>query len=126
MLINANTDGISSSNSAHPTELSRPTDLYSSKSFSRFEPQPQEPRSRNRASTLQNGIISENLSPEKQNFSHGRDDDIPSQGDVFEKRNSSESPRKPRTSSLPSRATMEGLPEDFDELPIELMSLTDR
>ena len=126
MLISANSDGKPSTNRAHPAESSRPRGLYSSKSFSRFEPRQQEPRSRNRASTLQNGTINETLSPEKQNFSHGHNEDIPSQGDVFEKRNSDESPRKPRTTSLQSRVTMEGLPDDFDELPIELMSLTDR
>ena len=106
--------------------MERPKSLSSSKSFSRFEPRQQQPRSRNRASTLQNGTISESSSPEKHKFSHGHNDDIPSQGDVFEKRNSTESPREPRTTSLRSRATIEGLPDDFDELPIELMSLTDR
>ena len=120
------TDPASSANRLASIEAKRPHNLHSSKSFSRFEPRRPDTPSRNRASTLQNGVVNELSSPDEQQFSHGNLEEIPPQEDVFEKRLSEESSREPRAARLPSKATIDSLPDGFDELPIELISLTDR
>jgi hypothetical protein len=104
----------------------RPSAVQTAKSFTRFEPSKTSPGlGRNRASTIQTGvspsrtelIISSPISPNRP--SNGRPEDI------FEKPHTDEDgalspvldPSLPRSQSLPER---------FDELPIELISLTDR
>ena len=98
----------------------RPSNIQSTKSFTRYEPSKPEPRSRNRASSLRNGVAANASENEKSYLvleqSQG--------GDVFEKRNSEEDRRE--TKATVASTSAEGLPEGFDELPIELISLTDR
>ncbi|OAL39489.1 hypothetical protein AYO20_01359 [Fonsecaea nubica] len=89
---------------------SRPSAI-STKSFTRYEPPaPSSPAGRNRASTIQ--AVTSLKSPKKQDSSPE---------DIFEKPiNEEDEPPSPdlgRANSLPDR---------FDELPIELASLTDR
>ena len=105
---------------------SRPSAVQTAKSFTRFEPAKTSPGlGRNRASTIQSGaspsrtelLISSPTSPDRPPDARPED--------IFEKPNIEEdaalSPvlevALPRSQSLPER---------FDELPIELMSLTDR
>ncbi|MCJ1401553.1 hypothetical protein MMC11_004769 [Xylographa trunciseda] len=101
-------------------QAQRPPNSQSSKSFTRYEPSKPEPRSRNRASSLRNGIAANGPENEKSapilEQSQG--------GDVFEKRNSEEDRRD--TKAIAANSSAEGLPEGFDKLPIELISLTDR
>ena len=98
----------------------RPFNLQSSKSFTRYEPSKPEPRSRNRASSLRNGVVA-NI---PDNDKSAAVLEQPQGGDVFEKRNSEENRRE--TKAIVASTAAEGLPEGFDELPIELISLTDR
>ncbi|MCJ1321894.1 hypothetical protein MMC15_007239 [Xylographa vitiligo] len=98
----------------------RPFNLQSSKSFTRYEPSKPEPRSRNRASSLRNGVVA-NI---PDNDKSAAVLEQPQGGDVFEKRNSEENRRE--TKAIVASTSAEGLPEGFDELPIELISLTDR
>ncbi|KAK4936689.1 hypothetical protein LTR10_022476 [Elasticomyces elasticus] len=89
---------------------SRPS-AVSTKSFTRFEPEPStSPLGRSRASTIQ--AVPSSKSPRKPSFGHE---------DVFEKpideENEAPSPDLGRSQTLPDR---------FDELPIELASLVDR
>ena len=87
----------------------RPSPL-SSKSFARYEPPvPSSPAHRSRASTAQSPVTVK--SPQKET---GRED-------VFEKKNEEED-----EPDSPSLEKSQSLPDKFDELPIELASLTDR
>ncbi|MCJ1472728.1 hypothetical protein MMC13_001377 [Lambiella insularis] len=101
-------------------ETQRPYNLQSTKSFTRYEPSKPEPRSRNRASSLRNGIVQEASDVDKGNAitAASREED------VFDKRVSEDNRRESK--SMASGVSVEGLPDGFDELPIELMSLTDR
>ncbi|MCJ1281290.1 hypothetical protein MMC26_000608 [Xylographa opegraphella] len=101
-------------------QAQRPFSLQSSKSFTRYEPSKSEPRSRNRASSLRNGVAANIPGNEK----GAPVIDQQQGGDVFEKRNSEEDRRE--TKAIVASTSVEGLPEGFDELPIELISLTDR
>ena len=101
-------------------QAQRPFNLQSSKSFTRYESSKPEPRSRNRASSLRNGLTAN--TPENEKNAPALE---PSRGgDVFEKRNSEEDRRE--TKAMVASTSVEGYPEGFDELPIELISLTDR
>ncbi|KAA6412460.1 MAG: hypothetical protein FRX48_03451 [Lasallia pustulata] len=102
----------------------RPQPLQVTKSFSRLEPAVRSPVSRSRASTVHAGTISRGLAPESMDldlnqyggsFEDGVVDEKGSHG-VFEA-----SKVDTATDDLPK-----DVPEGFDELPIELISLTDR
>ncbi|MCJ1350880.1 MAG: hypothetical protein MMC33_000861 [Icmadophila ericetorum] len=98
---------------------SRPQPLHTSKSFSRFEPNRPTTPTRSRAVTVQ-GAIPEALSPEKADYSPEVDRTPVQPDDIFDKE-SSDDQSKSAANGLPER-----LPEGFDDLPIELISLTDR
>jgi hypothetical protein len=94
----------------------RPRPLHTSKSFSRIEPaSPDRPTRSTRASTIQNvgvilkGTLSDTTSTNKK-----------SQLDAFENGSSDDEDQ-----AAPQEETGK-LPADFDELPIELVSLSDR
>ncbi|KAH8683348.1 hypothetical protein BGZ60DRAFT_368027 [Tricladium varicosporioides] len=95
------------------SDSQRPRALHSTKSFSKLEPSTPDRTTRvQRASTIQNGVtpISDN---------GNRSDRMSSrQPDAFEK-----TPEEDEDSGNVSSS--EKLPADFDELPIELVSLTD-
>lgn len=103
------------------TSQPRPRQLHASRSFSRLEPS-STPSLRNRASTFQNGTMMEN--------------------EIAEEGSTPVEIRKPRglsgvfarsfgigeregQNSIPEEGSGK-LPGDFDDLPIELVSLTDR
>ncbi|KAF4630033.1 hypothetical protein G7Y89_g8101 [Cudoniella acicularis] len=101
--------------SAHgkKSESQRPRPLHSSRSFSKLEPSTPDRIARaQRASTIQNGVMSDSSLSDKSN----RDRMSVRQPDAFEK--------APEDNDDTSRVS-EKLPADFDELPIELVSLTD-
>ncbi|KAL8729929.1 MAG: hypothetical protein Q9166_004374 [cf. Caloplaca sp. 2 TL-2023] len=103
--------------------LSRPKTFHGSKSFTRMETSQTSPLARSRATTLQNGSKpqatgSENiasLTDEASTLQHG---------DIFEKDPASAADGSSRT-AVTKEDTQE-LPNGFDDLPIELLSLTDR
>src|SRR5579859_6908696 len=90
-------------------DTKRPRALHVSKSFSRLDPL-KGPLSRNRATTIQNILVPATKELQIDN------------GDIFERNSSEDSGDDERHMSRRSSK----LPDDFDELPIELMSLTDR
>lgn len=98
----------------------RPQMSHNSKSFSRIEPTRSSPL-RSRASTLSHGILPAQdnpLSPEAMG-------DVNSklhQEDVFEKN----SPGGTSTMKNDQPLSPQEIPEGFDDLPIELVSLIDR
>ncbi|MCJ1306680.1 hypothetical protein MMC25_000323 [Agyrium rufum] len=97
----------------------RPSPLNTSKSFSRFEPSTPTHYSpvRHRASTVTQGT-SPSLQSPKRRLTHA---ELDTHGaDVFEK------PVAEATIQMLPEESTETLPEGFDELPIELMSLADR
>jgi len=108
-------DFMASSND-RKSENQRPRPLHLSKSFSRVEPASPDRSTRiQRTSTIQNGVI-----PEDVMVKPSRENKKPRpQADAFEKSSDDE-----------DNGTMEEptgkLPDDFDELPIELVSLSDR
>ena len=108
----------------------RPSALEPAKSFTRYEPSKTSPAlGRNRASTTLPGTPPSRLetttaypasptSPERSTRMRAED--------VFEKRASPEdAPMSPEVDHR-ALARSQSLPERFDELPIELISLTDR
>lgn len=101
--------------------LSRPATLHGSKSFSRMEHP--SPLTRPRASTLQNGRLPESVSL-GQTPSFRDERSTPQKGDIFEK--------DPTTAlhgvdgAAAAIQELKQLPAGFDDLPIELVSLTDR
>ena len=105
---------------------SRPSALHSSKSFSRLEPSISNPLSRHRASTAQSGVIQEVLSPEKANFESALDPPESCHNDIFEKKDSEEVSATTKALDANFDTSPQGFPEGFDDLPIELISLTDR
>lgn len=102
------------------SETHRPHPLNVSRSFSRAEPVSQSNASRGqRASTIQNGIIAEGFASDRSNAQ--AETKIPRmQPDAFGK-----SPEGVEYHEFGDVATGK-LPADFDQLPIELVSLTDR
>ena len=102
----------------------RPTTPQKSKSFTRLESPRSSPLARSRASTLQNGTIPENgisemtASPLEQSSK-------PDQEDIFEK-NSLINGEEGSVKDVAEMDSPNDLPEGFDELPIELISLIDR
>lgn len=107
---------------SHPG-LSRPATLHGSKSFSRMEAAHSASSARARASTLQ---IGSTLDSSKSREMHiQRVEDLNGQnGDIFDKDSSialDASNDSPTAKEMPRDA-----PVGFDDLPIELLSLTDR
>jgi len=97
------------------TQRERPRPLHLSKSFTRVEPPSPERLTRNqRASTIQNGVI-----PESTMADVSRENTKP-QPDAFE-RTSEDDEDAGTPVEEPGK-----LPDNFDELPIELASLSDR
>ncbi|KAL8723724.1 MAG: hypothetical protein Q9225_000019 [Loekoesia sp. 1 TL-2023] len=88
-----------------------------------MEPSHASPLGRTRASTLQNGAIPESTSPEKIQplRSEGAN---PQNGDIFEKDSASTLDGSGKIAA--AKEELQGLPAGFDDLPIELVSLTDR
>ena len=102
----------------------RPPNLHSTKSFSRYEPQQIPSPSRSRSSTLQNEIILETHSSEKTNASNMSNGASTREEDVFEKSASDGSHERSKSTNVD--VVVDRFPEGFDDLPIELISLTDR
>lgn len=101
--------------------LSRP--LHTSQSFSRLESPRPTLLGRNRASTLQHGVTPEQISPERMAFSpayKGKAQPL----DIFDKK-CSDGDITPSTGNADAKSS-QILTEDMEELPIELISLTDR
>ena len=91
----------------------RPRDLHTTRSFSRLDAAPKTPLSRSRASTLQGPHATDMLDPLK--TSVVPEEDETADGDVFVKKEQEEQ------EELPPPA-----PDVFEELPIEIRSLTER
>lgn len=104
----------------------RPQTPHMSKSFSRLESPRSSPLSRSRASTLQNGATPEDLtsgmtvSPLSETINTGLQQD-----DIFEKNNLVSGDRG-SVQDVDEPDSPREVPEGFDELPIELISLVDR
>lgn len=92
-------------------------------SFSRLESTPSSPLGQRRTSTSQNETAQGNMGPERKAFQQGGKSQTHS-GDIFDK--GSDSSLATATTSVTSSVSPQMIPEGFDELPIELVSLTDR
>ena len=111
-------DFMASSN-GRKNESQRPRPIHVSKSFSKLEPVSPDRTSRStRASTIQNGVTPEDIMSDKTNLKDGNKTKV--QANPFEK-----SPQEDGSSGAGGEVTGK-LSTDFDELPIELVSLTDR
>lgn len=117
-------DPFAAMTSSFSFEGARPPRAPSSKSFSRYEPPKSTTPTRSRASTLQNEALSNIGHPEKAESDALHPGQSAHEGDVFEKRNSEDDKGVPKP--VNSSPLVGGLPDGFDELPIELISLTDR
>ena len=103
----------------------RPQTIQISKSFSRLEPSRSSPLARSRASTLQNGSIEGALSPDtEEGLSTGNS--TKRKVDVFEKAILGSGVDGVARDSDPLSPQDQVVPEGFDDLPIELVSLIDR
>jgi len=91
----------------------RPRDLHTTRSFSRLDAAPKTPLSRSRASTLQGPHATDMLDPLK--TSVVPEEDETADGDVFVKKEQEEQEELPQPA-----------PDVFEELPIEIRSLTER
>ncbi|KAJ4376468.1 hypothetical protein N0V83_001752 [Neocucurbitaria cava] len=91
----------------------RPKNLHPSRSFSRLDSTPQSPLSRSRASTLQGPPVPDMLDPLKANMVPEEDENL--DGDVFAKKDEAEEQEEETR-----------VPDAFEELPIEIRSLTER
>ncbi|CZR59258.1 related to VPS9 [Phialocephala subalpina] len=101
------------------SDSQRPRPLHLSKSFSRVDPPSPDHSTRvSRASTIQNGVIPEVVMADKTNVVI-HNGNAKRQPDAFEK--ASEEDEDHETADEGSGK----LPDDFDELPIELVSLSD-
>ncbi|KAH7356276.1 hypothetical protein BKA66DRAFT_428469 [Pyrenochaeta sp. MPI-SDFR-AT-0127] len=92
----------------------RPKNLHPSRSFTRLESSPKSPLSRSRASTLQGPPVPDMLDPLKANMVPEEDEN--GEGDIFTKKEED------------GEATGQDarVPDPFEELPIEIRSLTER
>ncbi|KAF2866006.1 hypothetical protein BDV95DRAFT_585616 [Massariosphaeria phaeospora] len=96
----------------------RPKNLHTSKSFTRLETVPaQSPLARSRASTLQAPPVPDILDPLKVRIAPESEEEL-GDGDVFATRESGEDEE--------AKAPESGVPDTFEELPIEIRSLTER
>lgn len=94
----------------------RPKPLHTSKSFTRLEStQARGPLSRSRASTLQGPPVPDILDPLREQLSP-ENEDGPAGGDVF----------ATKEDAMDGSGYDRGLPDTFEELPIEIRSLTER
>lgn len=100
----------------------RPKALHASKSFSRLEPASQSPLSRSRASTIQGPSIPEILYPQNASLSL-ESDEKEQKGDIFTTEDDEESVDGALDEA---DAPSIKLPDTFEELPIEIRSLTER
>ncbi|KAF2473032.1 uncharacterized protein BDR25DRAFT_302064 [Lindgomyces ingoldianus] len=92
-----------------------PKNLHTSKSFTRLEsPQSHTPLSRSRASTLQGPPVPDILDPLQVTLSPDSED--PKDGDIFASRDDQD----------PEDPPVRTVPDTFEELPIEIRSLTER
>lgn len=107
-------DFMASSN-ARKGDSQRPRPIHVSKSFSRSEPSSPAATRNQRASTLQIGSTSVAMLDKSKDL---RDRSVSeAKADVFEKTSEEDEKTADMTGKLPA---------DFDELPIELVALTDR
>jgi hypothetical protein len=112
-------DFMASSN-GRKSDSQRPRALHTAKSFSRLEPaSPKRSTRSQRASTIQNGVIQEVVMSDKSN-PLGENERLGRQQNAFENESDDEGNEDADEESTGK------LPADFDELPIELVSLTDR
>lgn len=94
----------------------RPTNLQPSKSFTRLESaQAKSPLSRSRASTLQGPPVPDILDPLRERIVPDVDE-AKEGGDIFAPQEEEEQDGNPERSA----------PDSFEELPIEIRSLTER
>ncbi len=98
--------------------------LHVSKSFSRLEPSTSSPLIDRRANVSQSEAISEILVPEKITLSP-ESEQARLRGDIFEKSNSDDEAKPGKDQAVISGSSVD-LSEGFNDLPIELISLTDR
>lgn len=98
--------------------------VYPSQSFSRLDLSRSSPEVRSRASTLQSMASSESVTPVTSNFQR-RDMHSVQIGDIFENSSSGAELTTSQTHGT-SWDTSQDVPCACDELPIELISLTDR
>ncbi|KAI9846756.1 MAG: hypothetical protein M1837_003605 [Sclerophora amabilis] len=115
---------LASSHSSADHSVRRPRALQSSKSFSRLEPAASSPLSRSRAAALEDSTTPEYSSPDRLQTSP---DGLHSGGsvDVFDRKDGDDDEGKENVTAE-WMSGLKDLPEGFDELPIELISLTDR
>jgi hypothetical protein len=92
----------------------RPRDLHPSRSFTRLDAAPKRTTSRTRASTLQGPHVPDMLDPLKASVLPEEDENA--DGDVFVK----------GTQHADQKAPEQPQPDVFEELPIEIRSLTER
>lgn len=102
----------------------QPQALQVTKSFSRVKPAVRSPVSRSRASTTQAGTISRGLAPESMDLDSKQSGGSFQEGTVEEKR--SDGVFEASSADTATEDAPKDVPEGFDELPIELISLTDR
>ena len=102
---------------------SRPQTPHMSSSFSRLISSPASIHARSRASTLQTGSIAGKLGPEMTSWSNENSKE--KQEDIFEK-SSLVSGAEGTFRDVSEIDSPQDVPEGFDELPIELVSLIDR
>lgn len=93
----------------------RPRQLHTSKSFTRLESTQKGPLSRSRASTLQGPPVPDMLDPLKESLSP-EDEDASVGKSVFATKEEEEE----------DTVQEPGVPDSFEELPIEIRSLTER
>lgn len=94
----------------------RPKNLHTSKSFTRLEPAPSKSSlSRSRASTLQGPPGPNILDPLKERLIPENEDGT-TEGDIFATKEDADEGKAPEP----------GVPDTFEELPIEIRSLTER
>ena len=104
---------------------SRPQTPHMSNSFSRLTSSPASPHARSRASTLQTGTTAgSNLGPEM-TTSWSNENSKDKEEDIFEK-SSLVSCAEGTVRDAHEIESPQDVPEGFDELPIELVSLIDR
>ncbi len=102
----------------------RPQTPHLSKSFSRLVSSPSSPNARSRASTLQTVSVAGNLGSEM-TTSWLNENSREKQADIFEK-SSLVSGAEGTVRDVSEIESPQDIPEGFDELPIELISLIDR
>jgi hypothetical protein len=94
----------------------RPNNLHASRSFTRLDSAPKSPLSRSRASTLQGPHVPDMLDPLKANTVVEEDETVNT--DVFVQKDHDDDEKQV--------GAHEATPDSFEELPIEIRSLTER